>query len=200
MSGACQHLDLERLARVIAMGGSGHDGEALAALRQADRSIRAAGMTWHDVLLPGRLIEGLADEVQRLRDELTALRTAKPAKTQEPRDAFASVRRRRRRPTRHRGLVGTLILCFFSVPVAMYMIGDVIGDCAGGPVPVANSPANIAGTASPAPTASSACIQRLPDVAGRSTNSFWRDCDPPLPAGIAAAAPPPAADPPGGQR
>jgi hypothetical protein len=82
MSVAYQHLDLERLARVIAMGGSGHDGEALAALRQADRSIRAAGMTWHDVLLPGRLIEGLADEVQRLRAELTALRTAKAAETQ----------------------------------------------------------------------------------------------------------------------
>ena len=34
MSGTHQHLDLERLARVIAMGGSEHDGEALAAMRQ----------------------------------------------------------------------------------------------------------------------------------------------------------------------
>ena len=71
------------LARVIAMGGSGHDGEALAALRQADRSIRDAGMTWHDVLLPGRLIEALAAEVQQLRDELTGLRAAKAAETQQ---------------------------------------------------------------------------------------------------------------------
>ena len=106
MSGAQQHLDLERLARVIAMGGSAHDGEALAALRQADRSIRDAGMTWHDVLLPGRLLEGLADEVQRLRDQLTALRTANAAETQQLREALTAVRRRRR-PTNHRGLVGT---------------------------------------------------------------------------------------------
>ena len=61
MSGAQQHLDLERLARIIAMGGSGHDGEALAAIRQANRLISEAGMTWHEVLLPGRLIEEAAD-------------------------------------------------------------------------------------------------------------------------------------------
>ena len=92
MSGVHQKLDLERLARIIAMGGSGHDGEALAALRLADHSIRAAGMTWHDVLLPGRLIEGLVAEGERLRDELTALRTAKAVETQQLRDALAAVR------------------------------------------------------------------------------------------------------------
>jgi hypothetical protein len=53
MSDAHQNLDLERLARIIAMGGSGHDGEALAALRLADHSIRAAGMTWHDCCCRG---------------------------------------------------------------------------------------------------------------------------------------------------
>ena len=196
MSGAHQNLDLNRLARIIAMGGSGHDGEALAALRLADHSIRAAGMTWHDVLLPGRLIEGLVAEGERLRDELTALRTAKAVETHQLRDALAAFRRRRR-PIRQRGLVGTLILCCLSVPVAMYMIGDVISDCVGGPVPVVNSPPDIAGIA---PTASSGCIQRLPDVAGLSTNSFWRDCDPPLPGGTAEAASRPAADSPGGQR
>jgi hypothetical protein len=149
MSGAHQNLDLERLARIIAMGGSGHSGEALAALRLADHSIRAAGMTWHDVLLPGRLIEGLVAEGERLRDELTALRTAKAVETQQLRDALAAVRRRRR-PIRQRGLVGALILCCLSVPVlAMYMIGDVISDCVGGPVPVVNSPADSAGIAPP---------------------------------------------------
>jgi hypothetical protein len=185
MSGAHQHLDLERLARVIAMGGSGHDGEALAALRQADRSIRAAGMTWHDVLLPGRLIEGLVAETERLRDELIAVRTAKAAETQQLRDALAAARRHRR-PTGQRGLVGTLFLCCLSVVGAMYMIGDVIGDCAGSQVPVANSPPNVAGTAPAGSTASSACTQRPPGeppyTAGyqdSSTNSLWRDCDPP---------------------
>jgi len=200
MSGAHQKLDLERLARIIAMGGSGHDGEALAALRLADHSIRAAGMTWHDVLLPGRLIEGLVTEGERLRDELTALRTAKAVEMQQLRDALAAVRHHRR-PNRQRGLVGTLILGCLFVPVAvMYMIGDVTSDCVGGPVPVANSLPDIAGIAPPAPTASSGCIQRETDVTGSSTNSFWRDCDPPLASGTGAAASRPAADPPEGQR
>jgi len=202
MSGAHQNLDLERLARSIAMGGSGHDGEALAALRLADHSIRAAGMTWHDVLLPGRLIEGLVAQGERLRDELAALRAAKAAETKQLRDALAAVRRRRS-PTHQRGPKGIIILCCLSVlVVAMYMIGDGIGDCVGGPVPVVNSPPDIAGIAPPAPTASSGCIQRLSDVAGLSTNSFWRDCDPPLPGGTAADPPPfsaPTADPPGGR-
>jgi hypothetical protein len=129
MSGAHQNLDLERLARIIAMGGSGHDGEALAALRLADHSIRAAGMTWHDVLLPGRLIEGLVAQGERLRDELAALRAAKAAETKQLRDALAAVRRRRS-PTHQRGPKGIIILCCLSVlVVAMYMIGDGISDC-----------------------------------------------------------------------
>jgi hypothetical protein len=139
MSGAQQHLDLERLARVIAMGGSGHDGEALAALRQADRSIRDAGMTWHDVLLPGRLIEALAAEVQQLRDELTALRAAKAAETQQLRDALTAVRHRRR-PTQHQRGAAPLGIIILGCIAAMYiMFGDIIGGCAGGAVPVANS-------------------------------------------------------------
>jgi len=116
MSGAHQNLDLERLARIIAMGGSGHDGEALAALRLADHSIRAAGMTWHDVLLPGRLIEGLVAQGERLRDELAALRAAKAAETKQLRDALAAVRRRRS-PTHQRGPKGIIILCCLSVLV-----------------------------------------------------------------------------------
>jgi len=131
MSGTHQHLDLERLARVIAMGGSEHDGEALAAMRQADRLISEAGMTWDEVLLPGRLIEALTAEAQQLRDELTMLRAAKAAETEQLRDALAAVRRRRTRT--HQRII---ILCFL---VAMYIISDVIiSGCAGGAVLVAN--------------------------------------------------------------
>jgi hypothetical protein len=181
------------------MGGSGHDGEALAAIRLADHSIREAGTTWHDVLLPGRLIEALTAEAQQLRDELTTLRAGKAAETQRLRDALATVRRRgRRRHTHQRGPVGIIVLCWLS---AMYIISDIIiNGCAGGAVLVVNSPPDITRIAPPAPTASSGCIQKLPDVAGLSTNSFWRDCDHPLPGGTAAAASRPAADPPGGQR
>jgi hypothetical protein len=161
-----------------------------------------ANILAHDVLLPGGLIEGLVAQGERLRDELSALRAAKAAETKQLRDALAAVRRRRS-PTHQRGPKGIIILCCLSVlVVAMYMIGDGIGDCVGGPVPVVNSPPDIAGIAPPAPTASSGCIQRLSDVAGLSTNSFWRDCDPPLPGGTAADPPPfsaPTADPPGGR-
>ena len=159
MSGAHQNLDLERLARIIAMGGSGHDGEALAALRLADHSIRAAGMTWHDVLLPARLIEGLVAEGERLRDELAALRTAKAVETQQLHDALAAGRRRRT-PTHPRRPVGIIIVCFLA---AMYVISDVISGCAGGAVLVANSPPKISGIAPPATVAPSTCTQRPPD-------------------------------------
>ena len=135
MSGTHQHLDLERLARILAMGGSEHDGEALAAFRQAERSIRAGGMTWHDVLLPGQLIEALTAEVQQLRDELTTMRADKAAEIQRLRDALAAVGRRRRH-THQRPPVGIIILGFL---VAMFVISDVIiSSCAGGAVLVAN--------------------------------------------------------------
>ena len=144
MSGTHQHLDLERLARILAMGGSEHDGEALAAFRQAERSIRAGGMTWHDVLLPGQLIEALTAEVQQLRDELTTMRADKAAEIQRLRDALAAIGRRRRH-THQRPPVGIIILCFLA---AMYFITEVIissSSCAGGAVLAANSPPKLSG-------------------------------------------------------
>lgn len=156
MSGTHQHLDLQRLARVIAMGRSEHDGEALAAMRQADRLISEAGMTWHEVLLPGRVIEALTAEAQQLRDELTMLRAAKAAETEQLRDALAA-RRRRRTRTHQRRPVGIIILCFLA---AMYIISDaIISGCAGGAVLVANSPPNISGITPPASVAPSTCTQ-----------------------------------------
>jgi len=158
MSGTHQHLDLERLARILAMGGSEHDGEALAAFRQAERSIRAGEMTWHDVLLPGQLIEALTAEAQQLRDELTTMRADKAAEIQRLHVALAAVGRRRR-PTHQRRPVGIIILGFL---VAMYVISDVIiSSCAGGTVLAANSPLELSGIA---PTvAPSTCTQRVPD-------------------------------------
>jgi hypothetical protein len=44
-------LDRARLAAVLGMCGSAHDGEALAAGRMADRLVRAAGSTWVQVLV-----------------------------------------------------------------------------------------------------------------------------------------------------
>ena len=43
-------LDRDRLARVLGMLGSGHDGEALAAARLAERLRADAGLTWHQIV------------------------------------------------------------------------------------------------------------------------------------------------------
>ena len=45
-------LDRERLARVLGMLGSAHDGEALAAARQAEHLRSEARLTWLDILIP----------------------------------------------------------------------------------------------------------------------------------------------------
>jgi len=45
-------LDRERLARVLGMLGPAHDGEALAAARQAERLRSEARLTWLDILIP----------------------------------------------------------------------------------------------------------------------------------------------------
>jgi hypothetical protein len=45
-------LDRPRLARVLGMLGSSHDGEALAAARQAERLRAEAGLSWGEILLP----------------------------------------------------------------------------------------------------------------------------------------------------
>jgi hypothetical protein len=50
-------LDLKKLGRVIAMVGSSHEGEALTALRLADRMLRDAGMRWADLLSPAHELD-----------------------------------------------------------------------------------------------------------------------------------------------
>jgi hypothetical protein len=50
MTGAT--LDRERLSKLLGMLGSEHDGEALAAARQAERLRAEAGLTWAEILLP----------------------------------------------------------------------------------------------------------------------------------------------------
>ena len=40
----------DRLAKLLGMLGSYHDGEALTAARKADQCIRQLGLTWGDVI------------------------------------------------------------------------------------------------------------------------------------------------------
>ena len=51
----------DRLARLLGMVGSDHDGEALNAARLADRLVREHGVTWHDVLAVSSLTVGHDD-------------------------------------------------------------------------------------------------------------------------------------------
>jgi hypothetical protein len=44
--------DRQRLAKLLGMAGSQHDGEALNAARLANRMVRERGITWFDVMLP----------------------------------------------------------------------------------------------------------------------------------------------------
>ena len=48
-------LDIKRLIAVMGMTGSAGDGEALNAVRLANKMLRAAGKNWNDVLTPGQL-------------------------------------------------------------------------------------------------------------------------------------------------
>jgi hypothetical protein len=77
-------LDLKKLARILAMAGStSHEGEALNAVRLADRLLRAAGATWDDLLVAQDQLaiayeaaSVLAAENLALRAELDQLRAA----------------------------------------------------------------------------------------------------------------------------
>src|SRR5690348_2846561 len=75
-------LDRERLAKLLGLLGSNHDGEVLAAARQAERLRSAAGVTWADIISPtvpatkgllwpestSEAIELAIDNAQRLSD------------------------------------------------------------------------------------------------------------------------------------
>jgi hypothetical protein len=56
----------QRLARLLGVMGSDHDGEVLNAARMADRLVREQGATWHEVVgsptTPGRQPPGFGNE------------------------------------------------------------------------------------------------------------------------------------------
>jgi hypothetical protein len=43
---------IDRLAKLLGMLGSDHDGEVLNAARAADRLVRASGLRWPDIAMP----------------------------------------------------------------------------------------------------------------------------------------------------
>jgi hypothetical protein len=67
-------LDHHRLAKVLGLTGSTHDGEALAAVRKANALIVAAGMTWDEILRPPDNLRIAIDAASVLLAENEALR------------------------------------------------------------------------------------------------------------------------------
>jgi hypothetical protein len=67
-------FNLRKLGRVIAMVGSSHEGEALTALRLADRMLRDAGMRWEDLLSLAHELEVATEAAAVLLAENTALK------------------------------------------------------------------------------------------------------------------------------
>jgi hypothetical protein len=67
-------LDHNRLAKVLGLTGSAHDGEALAAVRKANALIVAAGMTWDEIVRPPEDLSIAVDAVKLLLNENEALR------------------------------------------------------------------------------------------------------------------------------
>ena len=63
-------LDRDRLAKLLGLLGSDHDGEVVAAARQAERLRADAGLTWPEILVPrlpppphGRNVRTVADAI-----------------------------------------------------------------------------------------------------------------------------------------
>jgi hypothetical protein len=92
MTGAS--LDRDRLARVLGMLGSAHDGEALAAARQAERLRAEAGLTWGEILLL-RLPAPRRQHVETFADAIEFVLNFEETLTPWERDFALSLRRQR---------------------------------------------------------------------------------------------------------
>jgi hypothetical protein len=68
-------LDRGRLAKLLGMAGSAFEAEALAAVRKAYELIRAAGLSWADLLAPYDELQVAITAARQLLDENAALQS-----------------------------------------------------------------------------------------------------------------------------
>jgi hypothetical protein len=61
-------VDLQRLARVCGLFGSDHDGEALAAARQAEKIRKKVSLTWKELLVPSTRLRSADPPPEDLTD------------------------------------------------------------------------------------------------------------------------------------
>ena len=85
-------LARDRLAKILGMLGSSHDGEILAAARQAHSFVSAAGLSWAEVIFPPendlyqQALESLLIENEQLRLEIARRKTLPPWQAPESLD------------------------------------------------------------------------------------------------------------------
>jgi hypothetical protein len=96
----------ERLAAVLGMLGSDHDGEVLSAARTAERLRQQAGVTWHDIVAPAAPQETTDDTTASdWRDLLDACCAYWPRLTAWERSFLDQLSRYTRAPTAKQILV-----------------------------------------------------------------------------------------------
>src|SRR3954447_13797385 len=73
-------IDRERLAKLLGLMGSAHDGEVVAAARQAERLRAEAGLTWQQIMVPtlppphrSAPVQTVADAIEFVLDHEEAL-------------------------------------------------------------------------------------------------------------------------------
>jgi hypothetical protein len=86
-------LDRDRLARVLGMLGSAHDGEVLAAARQAERRRIKAGLTWPEILHPRLPAPRRQHDVETFADAIEFILDFEETLTPWERDFARSLRR-----------------------------------------------------------------------------------------------------------
>ena len=87
-SGRPSGLDREKLAKVLAMVGSQHDGERANAAGLADRMVRAAGLTWEQVLTAAGTSRAASDYGSAWQAGFAAGSAAKEADQQSGEDRW----------------------------------------------------------------------------------------------------------------
>jgi hypothetical protein len=90
---AMDNIDIRRLAKLLGMIGSAHDGEALNAARAANKLVRDCGLTWSDVIVSRALPILQNDELTAWeRDFLSSLRRQTYPPTPKQREVFDRIR------------------------------------------------------------------------------------------------------------
>lgn len=74
MSGPEKQLDRTKLAKLLGMLGSAHDGEIAAAGRKANALVKAAGITWEEAIKPVVDVQVVTVEVESSPDPRTLAR------------------------------------------------------------------------------------------------------------------------------